>query len=75
MKTPPRYQFCEIPNNDEGREFVRLVKKYANSDRYDVRVRGQHLRKGENWRLYQAGQPINKSTHLRIYLDDQYGDS
>ena len=72
MKTPPRYQFTEVPNNDEGREFVRLARKYANKSRYKVRVRGQHLRKGENWRLYQSGQPINKSTHLRIYLDDSY---
>ncbi|MBQ04960.1 hypothetical protein CL673_09720 [Candidatus Bathyarchaeota archaeon] len=75
MKTPPRYQFCEVPNNPIGHFFVLLVRAFVNRDRYKVRVRGQHLRKGENWRLYQAGQPINKSTHLRIYLDDQYGDS
>jgi len=75
MRVPPRYQFAEVPNSALGWLFVRLVKRYANKERYKVSVRGQHLRKGEDWRLYQAGQPINKSTHLRIYLDDQYGDS
>jgi len=72
MKTPPRYQFTEVPNSLLGWIFVRLVRRYANTKRYKVRVRGQHLKKGEDWRLYQAGQPINKSTHLRIYLDDQW---
>ena len=72
LNIPPRYQFCEVPNDDDGRDFVRLVRKYANKKRYKVTVRGQHLREGENWREYIAGQPINKSTHLRIYFDDQF---
>jgi len=72
MKTPPRYQFCEVPNNPIGHFFVLLVRAFVNGDRYKVRVRGQHLKKGEDWRLYQSGQPISKSTHLRIYLDDQW---
>ena len=72
LNIPPRYQFCEAPNDDDGRDFVRLVRKYANKKRYKVTVRGQHLREGENWREYIAGQPINKSTHLRIYFDDQF---
>lgn len=67
----PRYQFAEIPNDDEGREFVRLARKYLNKDRYQLVVRGQHLKKSENWRLHQYGQPINKSTHLRVYLNDK----
>tara|TARA_R100000687_G_C6354818_1_gene120581 strand:- start:40 stop:276 length:237 start_codon:yes stop_codon:yes gene_type:complete len=66
----PRYQFSEIPNNDEGREFVRLVRKYGNTERYKIRVRGQHLNDGEDWRKYVSGQPINKSKHLRVYMDD-----
>jgi hypothetical protein len=27
---PCKYYFSEIPNNEEGREFVRLMKKYLN---------------------------------------------
>jgi hypothetical protein len=67
----PRYQFTEIPNTPEGLEFVRLLRLYANTDRYTVRVKGQHLRPGENWRRHTYGQPIDKSTHIRIYFDDK----
>ena len=75
MRVPPRYQFAEVPNSPLGWLFVRLVRRYANTERYRVRVRGQHLRDGENWREYIAGQPISKSTHLRIYFDDQWRQS
>ena len=75
MKVPPRYQFAEVPNSLLGWFFVRLVRKFANKKRYKVRVRGQHLCEGENWREYIAGQPISKSTHLRIYFDDQWRQS
>lgn len=67
-KLTPSYQFYEVPNNEEGKEFVASLKKYLNKDAYTIRVRGQHLKKGLNWRDYQYGQPINCSTHLRIYL-------
>lgn len=70
MKTSPRYQFAEIPNTDEGRELVRLMRKHLNKGRYKLRARGQHLKPSENWRHYQFGQPINKSTHLRIYIEE-----
>ena len=66
----PRYQFAEIPNDDEGRELVRLMRKYLHKDRYKLLVKGQHLKPSENWRHYQFGQPISKSTHLRVYLND-----
>ena len=65
-----RYYLSEIPNDSEGHEFVRLVRKYTNKERYKIRVRGQHLKDGEDWRRYVAGQPISKSKHLRIYFDD-----
>ena len=74
---PHRYQFCEIPNDDDGREFVRLLRKYANRKRYNVSVKGQYLDKtkldsDEDWRDYTRGQPINKSTHIRVYLHDKF---
>ena len=69
MKTTPRYHFSEIPNDDEGREFLRLIRKYTNRERYKVVAKGQHLAAGENWRLHQYGQPISKSTHIRVYLN------
>ena len=61
--------FSEIPNNDEGWDFVNKLKKYLNRDSYKTRVRGQYLIDGENWRKHSFGQPIEKSKCLRVYVD------
>jgi hypothetical protein len=47
------------------------MRKYLNKDRYNIRVRGQGLVKGEDWRLHTRGAPLDKSTHLRVYIDDK----
>ena len=65
--------FSEIPNTDEGWEFVSLLKKYLNNVSYKLRVRGQYLddetKKNGGWRKYERGQPIDKSKCLRVYID------
>ena len=65
--------FSEIPNTDEGWEFVSLLKKYLNNVSYKLRVRGQYLndetKKTEGWQRYSWGQPIEKSKCLRVYVD------
>jgi len=65
--------FSEIPNTDEGWEFVDKLKRYLNKESYKVRVRGQYLndetKKTEGWRRYTYGQPIEKSKCLRVYVD------
>jgi len=65
--------FSEIPNTDEGWEFVDNLKRYLNKESYKVRVRGQYLddetKKTEGWRRYTYGQPIEKSKCLRVYVD------
>ena len=65
--------FSEIPNTDEGWEFVSLLKKYLNNVSYKIRVRGQYLddetKKTEGWQRYSYGQPIEKSKCLRVYVD------
>jgi len=38
------YTFSEIPNDQEGRELVRLMRKYLNKDSYKIRVKGQYLK-------------------------------
>ena len=67
------YVFSEIPNTDEGKHFVSLLKKYLNNVSYKLRVRGQYLddetKKNEGWRRYTYGQPIEKSKCLRVYVD------
>ncbi len=65
-----RYVFSEIPNNEEGQTLVNLMRKYLNKDSYRLRVKGQYQKDGLNWRDYPAGQPINQSKCLRIYIDE-----
>ena len=69
MKIDPIYLLSEIPNDDEGRAFVKQLKKYLNKSTWEVRVRGQHLREGISWKDYPYGQPIKCSTHLRLYVN------
>jgi hypothetical protein len=65
--------FSEIPNTDDGWEFVSSLKKYLNNVSYKIRVRGQYLndetKKTEGWQRYSYGQPIEKSKCLRVYVD------
>jgi septal ring factor EnvC (AmiA/AmiB activator) len=67
------YVFSEIPNDDEGREFVQKMKGYLNKESYKLRVKGQYLdeetKKTEGWKVHQYGQPISKSKCLRVYVD------
>jgi hypothetical protein len=70
MDVNSRYQFADIPNNEEGKELVRLMRKYLNPS-YALRVRGQYLKEGEDWKRYTFGQPINKSKCLRVYIDEK----
>ena len=68
----PKYDFCEIPNDSEGQEFVDNVKKYLNTNKYKMRVRGQHVKeeyKGTGVTDY--GQNIKQSTHLRVYIEEK----
>ena len=64
-----RYIFSDIPNDASGRAFVAQLREYLNTDSYKIRVRGQYLVDGENWRRYSYGQPIEKSKCLRVYVD------
>jgi len=64
----PRYHFSDIPNNDEGRELVRLMRKYLNP-KYKMTAKGQYLKDGENWRSHSYGQPLALSKCIRLYLD------
>jgi len=68
MKTA-RYVFSEIPNDPYGEWLITQMKSYLNKDRYKFRVRGQHLKDGLNWREHQAGQSIENSKNLRVYVE------
>ena len=70
--TAPRYVFSEIPNDCDGQRFVDDARKYFNRSRYNMRVRGQHIKdeyKGTGATAY--GQNIEQSTHLRVYIEEK----
>ena len=70
--TAPHYVFSEIPNDCDGQRFVDDAKKYFNRSRYNMRVRGQHIKeeyKGTGATAY--GQNIEQSTHLRVYIEEK----
>ena len=72
IKAYPKYDFCEIPNDSDGQEFLDNVKRYLNTNKYKMRVRGQHIKeelKGKGLTSY--GQSIDESTHLRVYIEEK----
>ena len=69
------YTFCEVPQDEEGKEFIKNCKKYLNKESYAIRVKGQHLKK----ELYGQGRAyhganMEDSTHMRVYIDKKKGD-
>ena len=69
-----RYAFSNIPNDNHGKTFIKIMRQHLNKDSYNMRVRGQYLDKsklerGESWKTYTDGQPLRKSKCIRVYLD------
>ena len=69
------YTFCEVPQDEKGKEFIKNCKKYLNKESYAIRVKGQHLKK----ELYGQGRAyhganMEDSTHMRVYIDKKKGD-
>jgi len=69
------YIFCEVPQDDKGREFIKNCREYLNTKSYTIRVRGQHLKKD----LYGQGRAswganMEDSSHMRVYIDKKKGD-
>ena len=64
------YTFSEVPQDEEGKEFVKNCRKYLNRESYNIRVKGQHLKK----ELYGQGRAYHGAnmgdcTHMRVYID------
>ena len=69
------YVFCEVPQDEKGREFIKNCREYLNTESYTIRVRGQHLKK----ELYGQGKAyhganLGDSSHMRVYIDVKKGD-
>jgi hypothetical protein len=65
----PRYLLSEVPNNDEGKAFIKTLRQHLNKDRYRIRLRGNAPPKGE-WRKYTYGVPLYAATKLRVYVEE-----
>lgn len=67
MTDRPEYLLGNVPNNDEGAEFWRLLLKYKNP-RYRLRRRGNGARPSK---AYYQSLPLDMSQRFRVYADDQ----
>ena len=69
----PIHYFSDIPNNEEGAEFIRLARKFLNRKRYKMRKLGRGTRKvnGEKYSYrYSASLPHQFSERFSLYIDD-----
>ena len=68
-----RYQFQKIPNTTEGKELVRLMRKYLNRDVYKLTCKGQNLDSdNHDWKDHQFGSPMYACKNLRVYIDERW---
>ena len=69
----PIHYFSDVPNNEEGAEFIRLARKFLNRKRYRLRVLGRGTRKvngAKNSYRYSASLPHKFSERFSIYIDN-----
>ena len=69
----PIHYFSDVPNNEEGAEFIRLARKFLNRKRYKIRKLGRGTRKvngAKNSYKYSASLPHKFSERFSLYIDD-----
>ena len=74
MSNPiPIHYFSDIPNNEEGANFIRLARKFLNRKRYKMRKLGRGTRKvnGEKYSYrYSSSLPHQFSERFSLYIED-----
>lgn len=69
-----------VPNNEEGKLFLCLAKKYLNKDSYQLKARGRKpnhkklKRDGKKASRYTHGIPCKYADRLGVYLMGKNGD-
>ena len=69
----PIHYFSDIPNNEEGGEFIRLARKFLNRKRYKMRKLGRGTRKVNGQKksyYYSSSLPHQFSERFSLYIDD-----
>jgi len=68
--------FVDIPNDEEGREAIKTIRKYINRDLVKtIRLRGRGSRVkiakklGRNPRAFDQSLPLEHSERMTLYLD------
>ena len=72
-KPIPIHYFSDVPNNEEGAEFIRLARKFLNRKGYKLRVLGRGTRKvngAKNSYRYSACLPLKFSERFSLYIDN-----
>ena len=70
------YDFCNIPNNEEGKLFRELLNKFLNRDKYGrIDFKGQKLKEGKRWQDFSYGYPVSESETLRCYMRRKESDA
>lgn len=66
-------EYCEnffrylvkVPNNNEGRKLIKLLKKYYNKDRYRIRVKGSTINKQKIVERNRAEHGISLDSYVK----------
>ena len=78
MKEKAQYNyFMKVPNTEDGRHLIHLMKLFLNEDSYKFRLRGTGLDKmkaPEGYRRPQAHVPLKYAAEIRIYLHAKTDD-
>ena len=63
------HKFTNIPNNEDGKAFIRVLRKTIKGHGKQLRVRGRGYRHGN--RRYQNELPHNLATSFTVYIEPQ----
>jgi len=64
-------QVFNVPNTDEGKQLLKLAKKFINRPAYKIKVRGRGHRPSAN---YQGYLPHSMSSWFSVYVKNQRFD-
>ena len=67
----PIHLLSNVPNDEGGKNVIKNIRKYLNTDRYKIRVRGRGSRKEHGDASYI---PLKYAERFSIYVDQEIND-